>query len=144
MCFGRAEQLCGTRLWNSFLTYARSQFQENITMKNFYRVPRAQLADDAIAVADAIANGKISGLSQEQSASLAEAITTYINNLQTSNRDAVEAKKLLNECTSIADKDTDLLARQLSTIKFMMHGLGASPDEYAALGFVAPAETAVR
>jgi len=109
-------------------------------MKNFYKVPRAQLAVDAIAAANAIADGKISGLSPEQSASLAEAIMTYIDNLQASNRDAVEAKQLLMEYTSIADKDTDLLARQLSTIKFMMHGIGASPDEYAALGFVAPAE----
>ena len=111
-------------------------------MKNFYKVPRAQLAIDAVAAADAIASGKISGLSPEQSAAMAEALITTADSLQASDRDAVEAKALLMECDVIAEKDNDVLARQMSTIKFMMHGLGASPDEYAALGFVAPAESA--
>jgi hypothetical protein len=110
-------------------------------MKNFYKTPRAELAVDAFAMANAIANGKITGLSPAQNAELAAALSAYAEDLEASDGKAVEDKAASIASNQVADAAKESVAKKMSAIKFIMRGLGASQTEYAALGFTPPAET---
>jgi guanyl-specific ribonuclease Sa len=110
-------------------------------MKNFYKIPRAQLAVEAIATANAIANGKVSSLSPQQCAELSALLLAEAEALQAADQVAVAKRSESMQATDIAQEQQDLVSKLMSGLKFTLRGAGASPGEYEAIGFTPPAET---
>jgi hypothetical protein len=110
-------------------------------MKNFYKIPRAQLAVEAVAAANAFASGKVSSLSPVQSAELAAAILAEAELLKADDVDAVTKKAESIAATERAEQRQRRLAKMMSGAKLSMRGVDASAAEFDAVGFTPPAET---
>lgn len=101
---------------------------------------RADLANFGIAAANAIAAGKVSGFTPDQALEISAAISDRSRSLAAKNEKTVESLSQYHADIADAQGETLGLINLLSSCKFAMRGVNATPDQYDAVGFTPPAD----
>jgi hypothetical protein len=100
---------------------------------------RASLADFAIAAANAIGAGKVTGFTPAQALEISAAILDKALSLAAANEKVVASLSEYHSDTADAQGQRLELIELLSAGKYAMRGVNATPDQYEAVGFKPPA-----
>jgi hypothetical protein len=103
------------------------------------KLSRSDLVDLGRAAADAIAGGRVTGLTLQQAADFSAEIADATDALASANTRQVQSRATYLEDNEVARQRKELLLRLLSQFKATMIGLGSPDDQYDAVGLNAPA-----
>jgi hypothetical protein len=105
---------------------------------NYRRLSRAELVLFAIALATAVANGKVPGFLAAQNTSISDAITDKTAQLSAADTDVVNTRLAAQEATAVADAYQKELLDLIGDVLAGLKMTNAAPAVYEALGFDAP------
>jgi hypothetical protein len=105
---------------------------------------RADLVNFTRNAAKAIAGGKVTGFSSEQTVALSTALAAEADALNIDNEKVVELLAAFRDRVELAQTRRLKILKMLSENKFAMRGVDAPDDQYEALGFDPPANPANR